>query len=117
MPCRYHIQCDCPYIVPKAPLKNGDVQRINNGGGYVAAPTFTSEGIETVSYSHVAEVVCCRSARRRRVDANNVVPGENGAATVTETVGGAELYLRNVRDMVISADLQTDTVTVTIEVA
>lgn len=49
------------------------------------------------------------------VEADAITPAERGVSTATEIVVGAELRLRDESDMVIAADSQTDTATVTIE--
>lgn len=49
------------------------------------------------------------------VESDAITPSERGAETSTEIVVGAELRLRDESDMVIAADSQTDTATVTIE--
>mgnify|MGYP006296269955 CR=1 FL=1 len=48
------------------------------------------------------------------VDADAITPAERGAETATEIVVGAKLRLLSESDMVIAADSQTDTATVTI---
>lgn len=48
------------------------------------------------------------------VEQSQITPAERGAETATEIVVGAELRLLSESDMVIAADSQTDTATVTI---